>query len=77
LVELDPVAVSIQTKSGEYAGCSALSITTADPTIPGCDFLSERIYFAPGVGPVMVQGRLDRMYLLVEAQVGGVLIGAQ
>ena len=77
-VELDPVAESIQTPAGKYTGCSTLWIITVNPKIPGvCDLLSERIFFAPGVGPVMVQGRLDRLYLLVKAQVGDLLIGGQ
>jgi len=78
LVALDPVAGSIRTKTGKYTGCSALSITTANLTIPGlCDLVSERINFAPGVGPVMVQSQQGRLYLLVETHVGGILIGGQ
>ena len=70
-VELAPVAGSILARTGEYADCSVLSIDTVDSAIPGaCNLLAERIYFAPGVGPVMMQGRLGRIYQLVEAQVG-------
>ena len=77
-VELDPLGGSIQTLAGEYTGCSTLWIITVNPKIPGlCDLLAERVFFAPGVGPVMVQGRLDRLYLLVKAQVGDLLIGGQ
>ncbi|MEI6083041.1 MAG: hypothetical protein WCS70_01940 [Verrucomicrobiota bacterium] len=78
LVQLAPVATPIRTKTGEYTDCSVLWINTANqPIFTVCDLLSERIYLAPGVGPVAIQGRLDRLYLLVEAQVGEVLIGGQ
>jgi hypothetical protein len=75
LLELAPVTETIRTQTGEYTGCSSLSIATADSSLPGCDLLSERIWFAPGVGPVEFQGRLDRLYRLVEAQVDGVVVG--
>ena len=64
LMALEPVAGSIQTRAGEYSGCSALGITSTYRLIPGlCDLLTEQIYFAPGVGPVMVLGSVDRMYV--------------
>jgi hypothetical protein len=76
LVELEPVAEVIRTRTGEYTGCSVLSITAADqPLFTVCDRLSEQIFFAPGVGPVAIQARLDRLYRLVEARVNGELIG--
>jgi hypothetical protein len=71
LLELEPADAVIRTTTGEYSNCSTLWITAEDPLAFVCrEILSERIWFAPGVGPVLIQGRLDRIFLLVAAQVG-------
>lgn len=78
LAKLAPVTVPIRLALGEYTDCSVLEISSTDqPIFTPCDLLLEKVYFAPGVGPVLLQGRLDRVYRLVEAQVDGVLIGGQ
>jgi hypothetical protein len=77
LVELYPLVNPITTVAGKFTGCSVLWITTKDPSLPACrDLLTEKIYLAPGIGPIVVQGWGDRMYQLVAARVNGVLIGS-
>jgi len=76
LLQLEPVVGAIQSPAGIYSNCSVLSIMTTNSVMPGvCNLAAQRIYFAPGVGPVAAQSWPNRHYLLVKAQVGGTLIG--
>ncbi len=76
LLQLEPVVGAIQSPAGIYSNCSVLSIMTTNSVMPGvCNISAQRVYFAPGVGPVAAQSWPNRHYLLVKAQVGGTLIG--
>ena len=76
LLQLEPMVGMIQAQSGTYSNCSVLSILTTNSPTPGvCNLSAQQIYFAPGVGPVAVKSWPNRQYLLVKAQVNGVIIG--
>jgi len=76
LLQLEPMIGTIQSPVGIYTNCSVLSIMTTNSVMPGvCNISAQRIYFSPGVGPVATQSWPNRHYLLVKAQVGGVVIG--